>query len=370
VGSLVSDRTITIDLNAPVRVSDAPGLLRRVAAWWLAQLKALAPDWARRIFPEHAPSATLLVSGSRWRVVPGEEHGTAFDLDVSADDRGLAEQILQAAPAFSLSRLTTLLPKGGVLCRRIAMPIVADDALRSAVELQIDRLSPFKSDAVRFDVLVVDRDRVEGTCTVDVAIAPLALIEAVEGRLHALALMPAAVDVDAGNGAGMGFDLRARKQGATPHRTLLVNVGFAFGAILAWYIAGVSWDAARAREIEGWEARIAELRPSAQRSAMLRQQLDGMTQPLAIARALRPGLTLEIVNGLTQLLPDNARLTELRLTGDAIELVGFAEDAPGLIAKIEASKLFKDVKFRSPVTRRPELNKDRFEMSLRLESAR
>jgi hypothetical protein len=60
----------------------------------------------------------------------------------------------------------------------------------------------------------------------------------------------------------------------------------------------------------------------------------------------------------------------MRLTGDAIELTGFAADAPGLIAKIEASKLFKDVKFRSPVIRRAELSKDRFEMSLRLEGAR
>lgn len=69
-------------------------------------------------------------------------------------------------------------------------------------------------------------------------------------------------------------------------------------------------------------------------------------------------------------MPDSARLTELRVTGEAIELTGFAADAPGLIAKIEASNLFKEVEFRSPVMRRPELNKDRFEMSLRLENAR
>jgi general secretion pathway protein L len=366
----MSDRTLTIDLNAPVHISDAPKLARRIVAWWFAQLRDLAPDWVRRIFPDPQPGATLLVNGSRWRVVGGADEGNALNLDASADDRGLADQILQAAPAFGLSRLTVLLPKDSVLCRRMAMPIIADDALRSAVELQIDRLSPFKSDTVRFGVRVADRDRVEGTSAVDVAIVPLALIEPIEGRLQALGLAAAAVDVDRGDGAGMGFDLRAPKQGVTPRRALLVNLGFAFGAILAWYIAGVSWDAAREREVEGWKARIAELRPSAQRSVMMRQQLESMTQPLAIARAHRPGLALEIVNALTQLLPDSARLTELRVAGDAIELTGFADDAPGLIAKVEASKLFKDVKFRSPVMRRPELNKDRFEMSLRLENAR
>lgn len=366
----MSDRTIAIDLNAPVRLADAPALARRVLAWWLDELKALAPAWARRMFPEPPQNATLLVRADGWRVISGGGTGRVLDLDPSADDKGLADQILQAAPDFSLSRLTVLLPQAAILRRRMALPIMADGDLRSAVELQIDRLSPFKADAVRFGARVVDRDRVEGTSTVDVVIAPRAMVEAVEDRLRALAFVPAVVDVDAGDGSRMGFDLRAPKQGATPQRALLVNLGFVFGAALAWYVAGFAWDASREREVEGWQTRIAELRPLAQRSATLRQQLEAMTQPLAIARAHKPGLTLGIVDALTKLMPDSARLTELRVTGEAIELTGFAADAPGLIAKIEASKLFKEVKFRSPVMRRPELNKDRFEMSLRLENAR
>jgi len=366
----MSDRTITIDLNAPVHVSDVPLLARRVAAWWLDQLRNMAPDWMRRALPGSLPRATLVARGGRWRVIPGEEEGRAFDLDLGVDDKLVADQILQAAPAFSLSRLTVLLPKSSVLCRRIAMPTMSDDVLRSAVELQIDRLSPFKAEAVRFGVRVVDRDRVEGTSNVDVAIAQLAPIELIERRLQALALTPAAVDVDNGDGVGMGFDLRAPTGGAAPRRAVLVNIGLAAAAILAWYLAGVSWEAAREREIAGWKARIAELQPLAQRSVVLRQQLEGLTQPVAIARAHEPSLTLQVVGELTRLLPDSARLTELRLTRDVLELTGFADNAPELIAVVEASKLFKEVKFRSAVMRRPELNKDRFEMSLQLESAR
>lgn len=183
-------------------------------------------------------------------VIPGGDTGRVLELDASADDKGFADQILHAAPDFSLSRLTVLLPQASVLRRRIALPIMADADLRSAVELQIDRLSPFKPDTVRFGVRVVDRDRVEGTSTVDVAIAPRALIEPIEGRLTALALTPLTIDIDAGNGAPMGFDLRAQKQGATPRRALLVNLGFVLGAALAWYVAGVSWDVSRESVIQ------------------------------------------------------------------------------------------------------------------------
>jgi hypothetical protein len=50
----MSDRTVTIDLNAPVRLVDAPALAGRVLAWWLGELNALAPAWARRLFPDPA----------------------------------------------------------------------------------------------------------------------------------------------------------------------------------------------------------------------------------------------------------------------------------------------------------------------------
>ena len=78
-------------------------------------------------------------------------------------------------------------------------------------------------------------------------------------------------------------------------------------------------------------------------------------------------LVLEPLKELTTLLPDTARLTELEFSGEGIKLAGLADNAPELISKIEASKLFDKVTFRSPVMRRPESKKDRFEISLRFE---
>lgn len=365
--SLVSDRTVTIDFGAPVRLADLPALAGRVLAWWLAELKEMAPGWARAHLSEPPQIATLLVENSRWRVISDKAQVAAFELDPSLDDKGLADQILQAAPDFSLKRLNVVFSPACALRRRIELPMMAERELRSAVELQIDRLSPFKTDAVRLAVRVLESNVVDGKLTADVAIVPRAAIEPIEQRLASLGFSVAAIDIDGGNGDGMGFDLRASSESAAPRRVLLVNFALACGVALTWYMAAVSWDAARAREVEAWQARIAELRPLAQRSAALRQQLDAMTQPFAVARAHTPGLTLDVVSELTKLMPDSAHLTELRLSADAMDLTGVAGDAPGLIATLEASKLFKDVKFRSPVMRRPELGKDRFEISLRLE---
>jgi general secretion pathway protein L len=327
----------------------------------------MAPGWVRRLMPEPPKTATLIVEDKAWRVVSSDETLPSLELDPSLDDQGLAQQIVQAQPAFSLQRLNVLLPQSSVLRRRLDLPLIPDSDLRSAVELQVDRLSPFKADAVRFGARVLSRDRVEGKLVADIVIAPRAGVEAIEQRLGALGLAPGTIDVAGGNGEPLGFDLRAVEEGVSTRRALLVNAGLVLATVFAWYMVGVAWEASRESEVGGWQARIAELRPQAQRSAALRKQLDGMVQPLAMARGHRPGRTLNIVLELTKLIPDTARLTELRMTGSMIELTGLASDAPGLVPVLEASKLFKDVKFRSPVMRRPEVNKDRFEMSLRLE---
>lgn len=365
--SLVSERTITIDLNTPVRLADAPALIAQVFAWWVAELASFAPSWLRSRLPKQPETACLHVNGNAWRILANGDEARALELDASASDKEIADRILQAAPNFSLSRLMVVVSRSTVLQRRIELPLIPEASLRPAVELQIDRLLPFQVDAVRFDARIHERDAVEGTMLVDVIATPKGPIEDLEQRLRALNFKPVAIDVDSGNGGRAGFDLRAREQSESGRTAMLTTIGFAAGAALAWYLAFSAWGVARDREIESWRAAVTELQPVAARSAALRRQVDGLIEPLQMARAYKPGLALNPLVELTNILPDTVRVTEFRLTGEAIELSGLATDAPTLIAKLEASKLFKEVKFRSPVTRRPELNKERFEITLKLE---
>lgn len=364
----MSDRTITLDLNA-VRLADLPALGARAFDWWINELAELAPSWARARLPKAKEAASLHVSGNAWRIISNGDEAPALELDASVSDKEIADRILQAAPNFSLSRLTVVLPRASVLQRRIELPVMGDANVRSAVELQIDRLLPFRADAVRFDARVRERDAVEGTMLVDVVATPKAGIEALEQRLTTLGLKPAAIDIDSGNGGRSGFDLRAPVVEQTGTTALLTTLGFAAAAMLAWYLAFYAWGAAREREIQSWQASIAELQPVAAHSADLRRQVEGLIAPLQMARTHEAGAALKPLTELTNLLPDSVRLVEFRLTDDTIELTGLASEAPKLITILEASKLFKEVKFRSPVTRRPELNKDRFEISMKIERA-
>lgn len=358
----MSDRTIFVDLNRQVGLAELPALGTRVLSWWWGELSGMLPAAVARLVPKSVPPSMLFVEGDAWRVVSAT--GTAQSLDAKATDQELTAQLLQAGPG--LSKLSVVLPNERVLRRRVTLPVIADARLRSAVELQIDRLSPFQSDAVRFDARASSRDNVEGAMVADVVIIPRAPVDALEQRLSALGLKPQTIDVAGPDGEPSGFNLSTRGAPGDGRRASLITLAFAAVAVLAWYLAFYAWGAARERELAGWRATVEQLRPVAARSAALRRELEGLIEPQKIAQGHKPGHALNPLLELTKLLPADVRLSEFRLSGDTIDLTGLGADPPSLIGKLEASPLFKDVKFRSPVTRRPDLSKDRFEISMKL----
>jgi Tfp pilus assembly protein PilN len=76
---------------------------------------------------------------------------------------------------------------------------------------------------------------------------------------------------------------------------------------------------------------------------------------------------LSVLEELTRILPDTARLTEFDQEGQRLRIAGVATDAAGLIPRLEASARFRDVRFLSQVMRVAETDTDRFEIGASLE---
>jgi general secretion pathway protein L len=363
----LAERPLIIDLNAPVHVADIPSYAQRFWTWWMGELNALLPGFLRRAVPKAPEASLLFVEDGRWRLVNGADPTQGFTLDSLQDDKGIADQILAAAPNFSLLRLVVVLPASQVLRRRVELPLVHERQLLPAVELQVDRLTPFKADAVRLGVKLASRDAVEGKVTADCAFAPRAGIDVLDERLRRLGLGAERFDVAGEGGVPQGFSLCVPGEGQAQRQPVWTKLVLVAGALLAWYVAGLMWDGAREQDIQAWEARVAEIRPQAMRSVALRQKLDGMVEPLEVARRHVPDEVLSVLQELTQLLPDTARLTEFEAKGDTIRIAGVAQEAASLIPLLEKSARFRDVRFLSQVMRQEETKKDRFEIALKLE---
>lgn len=363
----VSDRPLQIDLNSPVHLRDAPELLLKAFWWWVAELADMLPGFSKTVLPKAPEVATMHVRDGRWQIAGAGRNADTIEIDSSQDDKGVVDQILHSAPNFPLAQLLVVLPGDQVLRRRVDLPIMPEQQLLSALELQVDRLTPFKAETVRLAVKVISRDAVDGKLTADCAFTPRAPVDALEERLSRLGFKAARIDVAGDDGLPAGFDLRVHEVRAEGPRPFVVRAGLTIGAVICWYLAGLLWDVSRQQELDAWQERIEELRPAATASMNLRQRLDALTEPFEIARKHRPAAVLAPLKEMTRLIPDTARLTEFQYEGSKIDIAGLASDASSLISTLEKSPLFKDVKFRSQVMRRPESNKERFEISLSLE---
>jgi general secretion pathway protein L len=120
-------------------------------------------------------------------------------------------------------------------------------------------------------------------------------------------------------------------------------------------VAGGIWAGShlitQRRIIHNIDAELARLRAEASEIEQIQSNTLEMKTNLEYMQSLRPGnvFTMEILNELSTMIPSDAWLTELKLTGDKLHLYGLAASATGLISLLEKSPFFENVEFISTI---------------------
>ncbi|MBA8882021.1 PilN domain-containing protein [Phyllobacterium myrsinacearum] len=101
----------------------------------------------------------------------------------------------------------------------------------------------------------------------------------------------------------------------------------------------------------------------------VRKMLDRRAQDIAAVEAARKSKAqavpvVRVWEELTRILPDTAWITDFTLNGDNLSFSGSAVSAAGLISILDASPLFADPSFTSPVVRVPGQAGERFAIKL------
>ncbi|HYM86810.1 MAG TPA: PilN domain-containing protein [Pseudoxanthomonas sp.] len=258
-----------------------------------------------------------------------------------------------------------VLPPSMVLRRGLLLPAAAAERLRDVVGFEVDRQTPFSATAVRFDARLLKR-REDGQLEAELVAVPRPAFEESLAGLGGLAGALVGVDALDATGLPLGVNLlpvEQRRNRSNPMRTwnlVLAAVALLALAVSAWQVLDNRREAAEAFTAQV-DARAAEARKVALQRDRLRDIVEG-AKFLDAARASRP-TTVEVIDEVSRLLPDNTYLEKFAIEGDRLLLIGLSPEASALVGRMEGSRLWKSPALSGALQPDPRTRRDRFSLT-------
>lgn len=334
---------------------------------WLDLLAALYVGWreqarARRILTISQEGAELVFRRA------GPE-GTAILASAPAGTK--APDPVLAAGRDGLVVLELAPDK--VLHERLSLPAQAREFLPGIIRNQIERLSPWKADQAVYGFEVAEGRDDAAALEVTVHITSRAVVDAAREVVAQAGLGLDRIVARTGDEAeGRSLSLWSRSANAPaealtqPRRAIAASLAVMLATTAAVGGWALSSSAGMSAESEELATRIKAL----QRQVQGARVAGANTAPSALEqawafRATAPAAVITL-EALSRVLPDSAHLSELDIQGSTLRLIGLSDDAPSLIAPLEASGHLADVRFFAPTTRSPDGTQFRFHIEARI----
>jgi general secretion pathway protein L len=259
-----------------------------------------------------------------------------------------------ALSVYGLNGEMTQLPSGHVMACPLDFPAQAGDFLDGMIRAQIDRLTPWTVHDAIFGwtpPVTAANERIEVTF----AATSKSKVEPLLQFVQSQAVSSVAIYSTVSAGAGPAARIKLLEQslqstiGSTVSLPRLLR-----GALLATGIAAAASLLVAAYLENSMQSEQSELqRQISQRRAALRldPNATGSGLGLLAKRKQTTPSSIMVMEAISRALPDTTYVTELRIEGDKVQVVGMTQDAPSLIKLMEQSPQFTRATFFAPTTR-------------------
>ncbi len=188
-------------------------------------------------------------------------------------------------------------------------------------------------------------------------------------REESVPFAPAAMLYEALSPGTKSFDLAGGYAGGkrkAPFITTLILVALLVATAVPYVVVPIE---IQKRKIDAIEEQIKARRKDVMDAERLRKEtetLQGEIDQIESFKKSKP-MSLNVLKGLTLLLPKTVWLTRTRITEETVEIEGYAASATGALSLLEQSDLFQKVEFASPTVKDTRVNSERFVIRMELE---
>jgi general secretion pathway protein L len=353
--------------------------LPRFWRWWTSELAPLVPAAPRGAIQRRRARPTIefgegeailwrpeLVDGALKLTRVAAIPLTGDAASIAAAGRAAVSSLAQAMHGSNASpgapRVAVALPPRQMLRKQLVLPAAVEENLLRTLAYDLDRHTPFRPDQVYFDATVIGRDLVRKTIRVDWAAALKTVVDGVRRQAEdwgtiVMAVLP-------GPASSTPARLNLLPEESRPRRMLwrrwqvwaptALVATIALAVVLVPLIQKRGYTIALMQQTEA--ARV-----QAEAAAAVRREFERLQGDYNYALAKKyayPG-TVQIIDDVTRVLPDDTWLTQLEMKTTVkgkemqrdVFLRGESANGSKLISVLEDSKLVEQAALRSPTTK-------------------
>lgn len=229
--------------------------------------------------------------------------------------------------------------------RTMTLPTRDDAYVRAILRNRVERMGPWKFSQALFGYVIDGWTEHNRQAAVRVAIVGRRSIDDLTAALAKAGIAADRIEVD---GDGLAPVQLFRAPSAREYRVgrrMLAAYGAVVASLLVVLAGALAYDMHAAGRLD-----------------LARQTLGGDAIPgnsiggnsvaidgrILADRKAREPLRLTVINEISRLLPDNAWLATLKITGSDVSMTGKGRDVPSIIAALQASRILDDVRFAAP----------------------
>ena len=351
----------TIDLN-----------FKQFFRWWKRELAFLVPEKIKELVNDQQGFIIIRPEGSQLvlsYVVNGQSE--TLEIPESAARELTFQRLCEKDERLAKAKVILRLTGHDAIQKELGLPAAAKENLDQVVAYELDRYTPFKAEQVYFAVKPLDVVNEPGQIRVMLILTTRELLDGLYDDIKALGLSLWFVDYEGSpnnlDDLDYSYNLLPEKlRQKTAKLPGLMHWGLITLTCLLLMAVIVMPVVLEYQTVNVLQIKADALEKDAKKVKALQKEIDAVideTRQLLKEKSATPEVIV-MLNTLSALIKDDTWLSYAQYSDGHLQIQGESPAASTLIAVLEASELFENARFASPVTQDSISKLERFQSTV------
>ena len=322
--------------------------------WWGEGLTMLLPGDKSISLSPNKESLTLKINRNDFQVF-NADNNSLLHINLSiAEEKEELENLFKNETSKDGLALDIEINKSEVLHRKITLPASTEENLYEVIQYEMDRYTPFKKEDVYFDYIIEERVKEKQLIKIILFVVRKEVLDSVinaigSGNIYLNKID--IVDIEQPEDSITNVNLLrshsdiGKSKSSSIRGLLAVSAGLLLLTAVTPFVINFI-------HIQKLSSELENLEPTVQKVKQLQSEYTKMQDQIGYLVKIKqnnPSI-IEMLNILSQVLPDHTHVQRLILEGGLLSIQGSSASASELIPVIDQTGMFDDIRFAAPVT--------------------